>query len=273
MGHSGSKNGCLSLWPARAWNRLYIRLEWVTATNKVFLVIAHFSSSLCCCNQTYGSSLTPPLLLFQFMTWIRYQQFARFGIWQARLKSCRDLDNATAEHYTILSTSAFQTSPVLISGNSGVDFKMLWICKEPGDIAKVVTWQHIYFLPICDATHPAQWLAGELQQYLVSLLDSGCKASKQSAHAHMHTHREAALSSAFTLTTWAAVFGSKLTHSKLDNAVRVLFICCSWRTRSLLFLQNHIVSISPLRHDHLPPLHVQCLESLVAARWNSLMFI
>lgn len=213
----------------------------------------------------------PPPLLFQFMTWIRYQQFARFGIWQARLKSCRDLDNATAEHYTILSTSAFQTSPVLISGNSGVDFKMLWICKEPGDIAKVVTWQHIYFLPICDATHPAQWLAGELQQYLVSLLDSGCKASKQSAHAH--TQREAALYSAFTLTTWAAVFGSKLTHSKLDNAVRVLFICCSWRTRSLLFLQNHIVSISPLRHDHLPPLHVQCLESLVAARWNSLMFI
>lgn len=191
MGHSGSKNGCLSLWPARAWNRLYIRLEWVTATNKVFLVIAHFSSSLCCCNQTYGSSLTPPpLLLFQFMTWIRYQQFARFGIWQARLKSCRDLDNATAEHYTILSTSAFQTSPVLISGNSGVDFKMLWICKEPGDIAKVVTWQHIYFLPICDATHPAQWLAGELQQYLVSLLDSGCKASKQSAHTHTHTHKE-----------------------------------------------------------------------------------
>lgn len=106
------------------------------------------------------------------------------------LKSCRDLDNATAEHYTILSTSAFQTSPVLISGNSGVDFKMLWICKEPGDIAKVVTWQHIYFLPICDATHPAQWLAGELQQYLVSLLDSGCKASKQSAHAHTHTHKE-----------------------------------------------------------------------------------
>lgn len=47
------------------------------------------------------------------------------------------------------------------------------------------------------------------------------------------------------MTTWAAVFGSKLTHSKLDNAVRVLFICCSWRTRSLLFLQNHIVSISP----------------------------
>lgn len=129
----------------------------------------------------------PPLLLFQFMTWIRYQQFARFGIWQARLKSCRDLDNATAEHYTILSTSAFQTSPVLISGNSGVDFKMPWICKEPGDIAKVVTWQHIYFLPICDATHPAQWLAGELQQYLVSLLDSGCKASKQSVHTHTHT--------------------------------------------------------------------------------------
>lgn len=215
MGHSGSKNGCLSLWPARAWNRLYIRLEWVTATNKVFLVIAHFSSSLCCCNQTYGSSLTPPLLLFQFMTWIRYQQFARFGIWQARLKSCRDLDNATAEHYTILSTSAFQTSPVLISGNSGVDFKMLWICKEPGDIAKVVTWQHIYFLPICDATHPAQWLAGELQQYLVSLLDSGCKASKQSAHArtHAHTQREAALSSAFTLTTcsfWKQAYSQQI---------------------------------------------------------------
>lgn len=45
IGHFGSKNGCLSLGLARAWNRLYITLaKQQQPRNFPFFVVAHFSS-------------------------------------------------------------------------------------------------------------------------------------------------------------------------------------------------------------------------------------
>lgn len=95
MGRSASKNGRLSLRLSGAWNRLYITLAKEQQSEN-FGVFFAFFIAFYSCNQTYGCSHTffPPLLSFiPLMTWIRYQQFSGFLIWQARLKLCGDLDN------------------------------------------------------------------------------------------------------------------------------------------------------------------------------------